>query len=124
GLLLGRGADGADGLPPDGGARVSARLLDLYEQDVASGIHGAAEWTLRQWQEAAKVDEIDAKLKGKDGGNRRWYVNGQGQTFVNIEGPLEFGMGSPPDQVDHDPGGTLHRRVIPPPVAIPPQEGA
>ena len=112
-LILALGTDGADGLSPGERAPLIARLLDLYEHDVDAGIHGAAEWTLRQWQQAAKVDEIDAKLKGKDGGNRRWYVNGQGQTFVRIEGPVEFGMGSPPDEPDHDPGETLHRLVIP-----------
>ena len=112
-LILALGTDGADGLSPDERAPLIARLLDLYEHDVDAGIHGAAEWTLRQWQQAAKVDEIDAKLKGKDRGNRRWYVNGQGQTFVKIEGPVEFGMGSPLDEPDHDPAETPHRRVIP-----------
>ena len=112
-LILALGTDGADGLSPDERAPLIARLLDLYEHDVDAGIHGAAEWTLRQWQQAAKVDEIDAKLKGKDRGNRRWYVNGQGQTFVKIEGPVEFGMGSLLDEPDHDPAETPHRRVIP-----------
>jgi formylglycine-generating enzyme required for sulfatase activity len=112
-LILALGTEGADGLSPGERAPLIARLLDLYEHDLDAGIHGAAEWTLRQWQQPAKVDEIDAKLRGKDGGNRRWYVNGQGQTYVKIEGPVEFRMGSPPDEPDHDPGETPHRQVIP-----------
>ena len=36
--------------------------------------------------------------KLKDRGERRWYVNGQGQTFAVIDGPVEFRMGSPPTE--------------------------
>ena len=62
------------------------------------GIHGAAEWTLRQWKQEEKLRNLDAELiKLKDRGDRRWFVNSQGQTFAVIEGPVEFRMGSPPD---------------------------
>src|SRR5262249_59151996 len=56
---------------------------------------------------------IDARLRGKGRGDRRWYVNGQGQTFALIEGPIEFRMGSPPDEPNRFPAETPHRRVIP-----------
>jgi hypothetical protein len=115
-LILALGTYGADGLSPGERAPLIGRLLDLYEHDPDSGIHGAAEWTLRQWQQPAKVEEIDAKLKGKVRGDRRWYVNGQGQTFALIEGPVEFRMGSPPDEPDRDPREMPHRRIIPPAV--------
>ena len=39
-------------------------------------------------------------MKLKDRGERRWYVNGQGQTFAVIEGPVEFRMGSPPTDTE------------------------
>jgi formylglycine-generating enzyme required for sulfatase activity len=94
------------------------KLLDFYEHDPDSGIHGAAEWTLRQWGQQAKLDDIDAKLRGKDRAHRRWYVNGQGQTFICIEGPVEFRMGSPPDEPDRGADETSHRRVIPHRLAI------
>ena len=45
----------------------------------------------------------------KDRGDRRWYVNGQGQTFAVIEGPVEFLMGSPPTEPDRIWIETLHR---------------
>src|SRR5262249_4934131 len=77
-----------------------------------AGIHGAAEWTLRQWKQQTKVDEIDARLKGKDRGDRRWYVNGQGQTFVKIEGPVEFRMGSPPADPERFGNEPLHQQSI------------
>ena len=37
-------------------------------------------------------------MKLKDWGDRRWFVNSQGQTFAVIEGPVEFRMGSPPTE--------------------------
>ena len=44
---------------------------------------------------------MDAELKKlKDRGDRRWYVNSQGQTLAVIEGPVEFPMGSPPTEPD------------------------
>ena len=38
-------------------------------------------------------------------GGRRWYVNGQGQTFAVIDGPVEFRMGSPADEPERVGGG-------------------
>ena len=80
---------------------MTVKLLDLYRNDPDAGIHGAAEWTLRQWKQQEKLKDADAELmKLKDRGDRRWYVNGQGQTFAVIEGPVEFRMGSPPTEPD------------------------
>ena len=92
-----------------------AKLLDLYHNDPDAGIHGAAEWTLRQWNEQAKLKDADAELsKLKDRGDRRWFVNSQGQTFAVIEGPVEFRMGSPPTEPDRIAANELpHRRIIP-----------
>ena len=92
-----------------------AKLLDLYQNDPDAGIHGAAEWTLRQWKQEEKLAaqaEL-SKLKDKDKGARRWFVNSQGQTFAVIDGPVEFRMGSPPDEPDRDADETPHTRVIP-----------
>ena len=52
-----------------------------------------------EWGQQEKLKELDAQLmKVKDRGERRWFVNGQGQTFAVIEGPVEFRMGSPPTE--------------------------
>src|SRR5262249_33865859 len=110
---LALGTYGADDLSAGERELLIARLMDLYEHDPDSGSHGAAEWTLRQWQQPAKVDEIDARLKGKDRGSHRWYVNGQGQTFSLIEGPVEFRMGSPPADPERFGDEPLHQQPIP-----------
>ena len=96
-LILALGTYGTEGLSPGEREPLISKLLDLYRNDPDSGIHGAAEWTLRQWKQQEKLKELDAELsKLKDRGDRRWFVNSQGQTFAVIEGPVEFRMGSPP----------------------------
>ena len=100
-LILALGTYGTEGLSPGEREPLIGKLLDLYRNDPDSGIHGAAEWTLRQWKQQEKLKELDAELmKLKDWGERRWYVNGQGQTYAVIEGPVEFRMGSPPTEPD------------------------
>ena len=113
-LILALGTYGTEGLSPAERESLSVKLLDLYRNDPDAGIHGAAEWTLRQWNQREKLKVADAELmKLKDRGDRRWTVNGQGQTFTVIDGPVEFLMGSPPTEPDYDTNETLHRVRIP-----------
>jgi len=91
---------------------LTGKLLNLYRNDPDSGIHGAAEWTLRQWKQQEKLKELDARLmKVKDWADRRWFVNSQGQTFAVIEGPVDFRMGSPPTDTERIPGNEPTRRM-------------
>ena len=100
-LILALGTYGTEGLSPGEREPLIAKLLDLYRNDPDAGIHGAAEWTLRQWKQQEKLKERRCRVeKVKDRGDRRWYVNSQGQTFAVIEGPVEFRMGSPPTEPD------------------------
>jgi formylglycine-generating enzyme required for sulfatase activity len=111
-LILALGQYGMDCLPSDREPLI-AELLDLYRNDPDAGVHGAAEWTLRQWNQKDRLNAADAELiKFKEWGNRRWYINREGQTFAVIEGPVEFLMGSPPTEPDHRSPETLHRRRI------------
>ena len=96
-LILALGTFGTEGLSPGERELLIGKLLDLYRNDPDSGIHGAAEWTLRKWEQEDKLKQADAELmKIKERGDRRWFVNSQGQTFAVIDGPVEFRMGSPP----------------------------
>jgi len=114
-LILALGTYGRNALSPGEREPLIIRLLDLYKNDPDSGIHGAAEWALRQFDEHAKLNAADAELmKRKDWGDRRWLINSQGQTFALIEGPVEFTMGSPPTEPDrYGPNELAHRRIIP-----------
>jgi len=113
-LILALGTYGPDVLSPAERNSLITHLLDLYINDPDAGIHGAVEWTLRHFNEQAKLKSADAELiKLKDRGDRRWLVNRQGQTFALIEGPVEFTMGSPPTEPERDADEVLHRRLIP-----------
>ena len=112
-LILALGRYDPDELSPDKREPLVEHLLEMYRNDPDAGIHGAAEWTLRRWKQQEKLAAIDVELKKlKDRGNRRWYVNSEGQTFAVIEGPVEFSMGSPRSEPDRT------RSRTPPPPAI------
>jgi formylglycine-generating enzyme required for sulfatase activity len=93
-ILLSLGAYGLDRFSQDQRLRQVLTLLQLYREDVDPGIHGAAEWLLRQWQREDELKRIDRELTtGKVEGKRRWYVNRQGQTMVILSAVGEFWMG-------------------------------
>jgi len=99
------------------------KLIDLYRNDPDPGIHGAADWLLRQWRNENQIQGIDKELAklplptlrvdqgaaSSQGNNREWYVNSQGQTMVVVRGPVEFEMGEV---------GTRHRERIRQNIAI------
>ncbi len=118
-LILALGSYGLEALRAEERKPLTAKLLDLYRDDPDAGIHGAAAWTLGQWGLKAKLRATDgelSKLKGPSG--RRWYVNGQGQTFTVIEGPVEFRGGSPATELDREPDEYVRSWVIPRKFAI------
>jgi formylglycine-generating enzyme required for sulfatase activity/tetratricopeptide (TPR) repeat protein len=123
-LILALGTYGVEGLSLGEREPLSAKLLDLCRNDPDAGIHGAAEWTLRKWGQQDKVKELDTQLiRQKDWGERRWFINGQGQTFTIVEGPVEFLMGSPPTEPNRNVTMETPRRlVIPRRFAIAAQE--
>jgi len=89
------------------------QLFALYRDGPDAGLHGAAAWLLRQWGQKERLLETDHELAtGKVEGDRRWYVNGQGQTFAVIPGPVEFVMGSPATEAGRGTNESLHRQRI------------
>ena len=114
-LILALGTYGTDVFSPGERELLIAKLLELYRNDPDSGIHGAVEWTLRQWGQEEKLRSLDTELlKLKERCDRRWFVNSQGQTFAVIEGPVHFLMGSPPTERDRFAEYEIpHHRIIP-----------
>jgi len=121
-LLIALGDFPLDVVPESERATFAGRLLVLYREHPDSGLHSAIDWLLRQkWGKAKDVAAIDAERAaaararvvarqladvgslpvgsllaapavavGKD-----WYVNGEGQTYAVVRGPVEFTLGSP-----------------------------
>jgi formylglycine-generating enzyme required for sulfatase activity len=100
-------------LPAGTRDELDTALLEAYRNDPDAGIHGAAEWTLRQWNQVEALKKAEAGLpRFEDRGNRRWFVNSQGQTLVLIEGPLQFTMGSPATEQGRADVETPHHQRI------------
>src|SRR5262249_22557499 len=71
------------------------------------------EWAKDKAQADKRLAHIhDLVKKYKEKTPPRWYVNGQGQTFVVIPGPVEFTMGSPLSEADRFANEVRHRRRI------------
>jgi hypothetical protein len=110
-LILALGTYGPEGLSTGEREPLIARLADVYRNDPDAGIHGAAEWVLRRWGYQAKLEAIDLELpRLEDRSGRRWFVNGQRQTFAVIDGPVEFLMGSI-NKTENVPGIEVPRRM-------------
>ena len=104
-LILALGTYGREGLSPGEREPLIAKLLDLYRNDPDSGIHGAAEWTLRQWGQDEKLKHVDAELsKLKDRGDRRWYREQPGADLRR-----DRGTGRVPDGLAADRAGSIRR---------------
>ncbi len=104
-LILILGEFNEQQLPAVERERLTPQLLDLYANDSDPGIHGAVSWTLRQWGQHGQLHRAERELAtGKAEGNRRWYVNRQGQTLVIIPPPGEIVIGSPPTEVGREGG--------------------
>jgi formylglycine-generating enzyme required for sulfatase activity len=119
-LLLSLGEFTGEQLPPAEREPLLSEVAWLYREEPDAGLHGAAEWLLRQWGQAATLkgvgegwkkdrqhreEQIRQQLAKEQGrGEASWYVNGQGQTMVVIHGPVEFLMGSPSTEAEREGG--------------------
>jgi len=92
---------------------MSQTLLDLYRDDPDPGIHAAAEWTLRRFEQDAQAFQIGRHSALSDSvGDRQWYVNSQGHTMVVVRGLTRFLMGSPDNAGSGGDDELLHNRRI------------
>jgi formylglycine-generating enzyme required for sulfatase activity len=110
-LILSLGEFTVEQLPAEERQPLTQKLLQGYRDDPDPGMHGAIDWLLRHgkdgpaarpldWEQAGPLQRIDSELRRHDpDGQRRWYVNGQGQTMVMVPGPVEALMGDPPGQI-------------------------
>jgi formylglycine-generating enzyme required for sulfatase activity len=99
-------------LPADRDA-VIEQVLALYGSDPDPGIHSAAEWTLKKWNQKEKIAAADATLAAATAiPPRRWSVTANGQVLVAVPAPVEFLMGTPHTEPERAAIETRHRRRI------------
>jgi serine/threonine protein kinase/formylglycine-generating enzyme required for sulfatase activity len=90
-----------------------ATFIELFHNDPDAGVHSATELLLTRWGVQDQLHIAGGPWDSKNQGERRWYVNPLGQTMVLIDGPVEFSMGSPPNQPERSDEEIYRRRVIP-----------
>jgi serine/threonine protein kinase/formylglycine-generating enzyme required for sulfatase activity len=108
-LLLALGEVLPERLSSQDGAALALKLKTIYAQDPDAGVHGCAGRLMRQMGLQGDVPRIDAGLAA-DGlrAGRDWYVSSEGLTFTIVHGPVEFAMGSPREEPQHEAHETLH----------------
>ena len=127
-LILSLGEFGNEELSWDERKMVVTKLQDIYCSSDDAGLHAAAEWLLRTWEQgdwlkqkneewAMGQDQREKTIRQKLAKEKQktppqWYVNGQGQTMVVIPGPVEFMMGSPPAEAFRYDSETQHSKRI------------
>jgi serine/threonine protein kinase/formylglycine-generating enzyme required for sulfatase activity len=112
-LLLCLGELGQKGPPAADRDKLIPQVVHLYRTDPDAGMHAAAAWLLRQWGCQDTLRSIDKLLvRDKVERQRHWYINGQGQAYVIIDGPAEFVMGSPATEAGRENEEQLHRQRI------------
>jgi formylglycine-generating enzyme required for sulfatase activity len=118
-LVLALGDFPPDKVPEGDLGPLTARLLGLYRGHPDPGVHSAVDWLLREkWGRGESVAAVDAELKAAARpAGRDWFVNGQGQTFAVVRGPVEFALGSPPREPGRHDGFAYaepaHRKQLP-----------
>lgn len=112
-LVLALGEYPPERIPSGEREQLISWLLVAYRDEPDPGMHGSIDWLLRRWGLAAEVAAAVNDLRGRPPGSRLWYVNGQGQTFTTLPGPMAFVMGSPVDEPERIENERQHRKVIP-----------
>ena len=77
-------------------------ITELFLTHSDAGVHGAAEWLLREWGiDLPLIERTKEAVADRD-----WYVNAEGFTMTVIRHPRPFVMGTPED----DPGFPVNAR--------------
>ena len=77
-LLLALGDYESDRFTPNERSPLLEYITHLYSHDLDPGIHGAAEWVLRRWDQSKALVELDRQLAmQKEESGRDWCVNGE-----------------------------------------------
>jgi formylglycine-generating enzyme required for sulfatase activity len=97
----------------DSGDRTSVEVGGRlgYHGSVARGAAWFYDLSLAEARKGAFFEPERRSVPLEEG--KGWYVNGEGQTFAVVRGPVEFTLGSPPSEPGrYEAGETPHRKRI------------
>ena len=128
-LLLALGEYPFEQVPPSRRGQFLSRLADWYAHDPSSGVHGAAGWLLRQWNQHPVADRVDQTAIPYAPG-REWFTevlrvnrdaasSGEvlAMTFV-VFPPQAVRVGSQPEEPERDEIETPQVATISRPFAV------
>ena len=88
-------------------------MVEVYRNDPDAGVHSAAELLLYRCGEEARAKQATEPFNAVTGTTASWHVNSMRHEMVQIDGPVDFDMGSPPSDPDHQKEEIFHRRTVP-----------
>jgi formylglycine-generating enzyme required for sulfatase activity len=93
--------------------QVVKQIATLYREAPEPGVHAAAAFVLRNWQQQEVLADIDIDLANEPpSAGRHWFINSQGQSFAVLEGPVAL---PPPRQasvIEPAAGEVFHQFAI------------
>ncbi len=130
-LLLSLGEFSLEQLSTVSRTKLLPQLQKVYSTETDPGLHAAAEWLLRQWDQEAWLTQTTKEwAQSREGREKllagvqelvakgpatllpQWYVTHQGQTMNVIPGPVKFVMGSPTTEVGRENDEIPHKQWI------------
>jgi eukaryotic-like serine/threonine-protein kinase len=94
------------------------KLFAIYKNAPDAGLHGAAEWLLRKWGQAKRLEAVNEELKttetrlqARKATDKAWYINGQNQAYAIVQSHA-FWIGSPLTEPGRHPNEYQHLRRI------------
>jgi formylglycine-generating enzyme required for sulfatase activity len=74
-------------------------------------VHAAVHWLLGKWN-VDRSNSTGTVGGGATAKEKKWYTNSAGHTMVQIAGPVDFIMGSPPDETGRHQDENRHNAAI------------
>ena len=112
-MVLALGDLDLDSVDMETKSKWKSEFLTVYQNSPDAGLHGALDWLLRKrWSMGKECDLVCESLKSKTVPGNKWLVNSMGQTFVILDGPMKFQIGSPIDEPLRYEAERIHQRAI------------
>ena len=83
-------------------AEIEPTLVRIFQKAPHPGVHSAADWLMHKWGQTEALNSANDELAAVPGPrtDRKWFVE-NGMTFVVVDGPVEYVMGSEYDPEEY-----------------------